>query len=55
MSRDCWSKKNSVESNVATSKKEMEDECDAEAICLIKEDELAFMAMMREHIDYEDD
>ena len=30
ISRDCWFKKNSVESNVAASKKKMEDEWDAD-------------------------
>ena len=49
-----WSRKKSIESNVATSKKEMEDEWDVEVICAIEEDELALMVMMREHIDYED-
>nr|KAJ0192430.1 hypothetical protein LSAT_V11C800427740 [Lactuca sativa] len=37
MSKDCWSKKKSVESNVVTSKKEVEDEWDAEALCAIEE------------------
>ena len=55
MSRDGWSKKIFVESNVATSKKEMEDKWDAEAICVVEEDELALMVIKREHIDYEDD
>lgn len=54
MSRDCWSKKKSIESNVEISKKEEEDEWDAEALCAIEKDELAFMVMMREHIDYND-
>ena len=35
------------ESNVATLKKEMEDECDAEVLCAIEKGELALMAMMR--------
>ena len=51
--RDCWSKKNSIESNVEISKKE--DEWDAEAICAIEKNELALMVMMREHIHYNDD
>ena len=45
----------SVESNVAISKKKIEDEWDAEVLCPIVEEELALMAMMEEHIDYEDD
>ena len=53
--RDCWSKKKSVKSNVAFSNIEIEEECDAKAMCVIEEDELALMAMMRENIDYEDD
>ena len=41
MSRDCWSKK------------EMEDEWDAEAICVRGEDELELRVIMGKHIDYE--
>nr|KAJ0221755.1 hypothetical protein LSAT_V11C200061040 [Lactuca sativa]KAJ0222678.1 hypothetical protein LSAT_V11C200061100 [Lactuca sativa]KAJ0222908.1 hypothetical protein LSAT_V11C200061060 [Lactuca sativa]KAJ0223901.1 hypothetical protein LSAT_V11C200061080 [Lactuca sativa] len=37
MSKDCWSKKKSVESNVVTSKKEVDDEWDVEALCAIEE------------------
>nr|KAJ0196925.1 hypothetical protein LSAT_V11C700357830 [Lactuca sativa] len=37
MFKDCWSKKKSVESNVVTSKKEVEDEWDAEALFAIEE------------------
>nr|KAJ0195607.1 hypothetical protein LSAT_V11C700366260 [Lactuca sativa] len=37
MSKDCWSKKKYVESNVVTSKKEIEDEWDAEALYVIEE------------------
>nr|KAJ0222293.1 hypothetical protein LSAT_V11C200057670 [Lactuca sativa] len=48
MSKDCWSKKKSVESNVVTSKREIEDEWDAEALCAIEENELALMTMMGE-------
>ena len=48
-------KKKSVESNVATSKKKMDDEWDAKVLCPIEEDELVLMAKMGEHIDYEDD
>ncbi|KAI3509833.1 hypothetical protein L1887_25356 [Cichorium endivia] len=55
MSKDCWSKKKSIESNTATSKKEIEDEWDAEALYAMEENELALMATMREHIDYEKD
>ena len=40
---------------MATSKKEIEDEWDADVLCLIEEDELALMAMMGEHTGYEDD
>ena len=50
----CRCKKKS-ESNVATSKNEMEDEWDTEELCVIEEDKLALMTMMGEHIDYEDD
>ena len=55
MSRDCWSKKKSDESNVASSNMEMEEEWDAKVLYAIEEDELALMAMMRDHIDYEND
>ena len=55
MSKDCWSKKKSVESNVASSNMEMEEEWDAEVLYAIEEDELALMAMMGDHIDYEND
>ena len=34
---------------------EMEEEWNAEALCAIEEDELPFMVMMGELIDYEDD
>ena len=47
MSKDCWSKKKSVESNVASSNMEMEKEWDAKV--------LALMAIMGDHIDYEND
>ena len=46
MSRYCWSKKKFVESNVASSNIEIEEEWDAEAICVIGEDLLALMGMM---------
>nr|KAJ0220305.1 hypothetical protein LSAT_V11C200057680 [Lactuca sativa] len=55
MSKDCWSKKKSVESNVVTSKREIEDEWDAEALCAIEENDLALMTMMGERINYEND
>ena len=55
MSKDYWSRKKSIESNVTISKKKIEDEWDAEVLRPIVEDELALMAMMEEHIDYEDD
>ena len=55
MSRDCWSKKKSVESNVTSSNMKMEEEWDAEVLYTIGEDELALMAMMGDHIDYEND
>ena len=55
MSKDCWSKKKYVESNVASSNMKMEDEWDAEVLCLIEEDELVLMVMMKEYIVYEDD
>ena len=44
-----------MESNVATSKKKMEDEWDAEVLYVIGKIELVLMTMMIEHIDYEDD
>ena len=34
---------------------EMEEEWDAEVLYAIEEDELALMAMMGDHIDYEND
>jgi len=55
MSRDCWSKKKPIESNVASSNREMEEEWDVEVLYAIEEDELALMAMMGDHIDYEND
>ena len=33
----------------------MEDEWDVEVLCATEEDKLALMAIMGEHIDYEDD
>ena len=47
--------KKSVESNVASSNMKMEEEWDVEELYVIEEDELALMAMMRNHIDYEND
>ena len=55
MSRDYWSRKKSIESNVAISKKKIEGEWDAEVLCPIEEDELALMATMEDHINYEND
>ena len=55
MSKDCWHKKKSTESNVVSFSIEIEEEWDAEAICVIEEDELVLVVMMRGHIDYEDD
>ena len=39
MSRDRWSKKKYVESNVASSNMEMDEECDVEVLYAIEEDE----------------
>ena len=55
MSKDFLSKKKSIESNVASSNMEMEEEWDIEVLYVIEEDELALMAMMRDHINYEND
>ena len=43
----------SVESNVASSNMEMEEKWDAEVLYAIEEDELALMATMGDHINYE--
>ena len=40
ISKDCWSRKKVVESNMTTSKKEMDNEWDVELLCGIEEDEL---------------
>ena len=48
-------KKKSVESNVESSNMEMEEDWDAKVLYAIEEDELALMAMMGDHIDYEND
>ena len=48
-------RKSMLEGNVATSKKEMEEEWDAEAIFVIEEDKLTLMTMMEEHMDKEND
>nr|DAD23742.1 TPA_asm: hypothetical protein HUJ06_025205 [Nelumbo nucifera] len=53
MAKACWSKKKPVESNVATSKSE--EEWDAEALFAAEEEELALIATISEHIDYEKD
>ncbi|KAJ9565416.1 hypothetical protein OSB04_001382 [Centaurea solstitialis] len=55
MSKNCWFKKKSVESNIVTSKYEIEDEWDVEALCVVEENELALTTTMRRHIDYEND
>ena len=56
MSRDCWSKKKkSVESNVASSNMEMEEEWDTEVLYATEEGKIALMTMMGDHIDYEND
>lgn len=52
MAKDCWSKKKSIESNVATSKSE--EKWDAEGL-FATEEELALTATASEHIDYEKD
>jgi Zinc knuckle len=56
MAKDCWSKKKSAESNIATSssKEKCEDDWDVEASYAVEEVELAFTAM-DERIDYEND
>ena len=55
MSKDCWSKKKSVENNVASSNMEMEEEWDIEVLYVIEEDELALMVTMGDHINDEND
>ncbi|KAA8536349.1 hypothetical protein F0562_028827 [Nyssa sinensis] len=51
MAKDCWSKKNLVESNAATSK--IEEEWDVEALFATEEEESACIATTSEQIDYE--
>ncbi|KAL0367738.1 UNVERIFIED_CONTAM: hypothetical protein Sradi_3663900 [Sesamum radiatum] len=53
MARNCWSKKNIAESNIATLK--AEDEWDFEASFAADEDELAFAAIISNQINYESD
>ncbi|KAK4433007.1 Copia protein [Sesamum alatum] len=53
MVKDCWSKKNVVESNAATSK--TEDEWDIEASFAADEDKLALAATTSNQINYEND
>jgi len=53
MAKTCWSKKKSVESNVAASKSE--DEWDVEALYAAEEEELAFKATTSKQVDYEKD
>ncbi|KAJ9556278.1 hypothetical protein OSB04_010892 [Centaurea solstitialis] len=55
MSKNCWFKKKSVESNIVTSKNEIDDEWDVDALCVMEENELALMTTMGRHIDYEND
>jgi len=57
MKRDCWSKKKSTESNIATSssKEDSEDSWDAEALLAIEEEELALTVTTPEKINYEND
>ena len=38
---------------MATSKKEIEDKWDAKVLCSLEKDVLALMAIIKEHIDYE--
>ena len=47
MSKDYWSKKKFVDSNVPTSEKKMEDRGDVKALYALEEDELAVMTMVR--------
>ncbi|KAL0427813.1 UNVERIFIED_CONTAM: Retrovirus-related Pol polyprotein from transposon RE2 [Sesamum latifolium] len=53
MGRDCWSKKNIVESNIITSK--TEDDWNFKASFAADEDELAFAATISNQINYESD
>nr|KAJ0228187.1 hypothetical protein LSAT_V11C100024200 [Lactuca sativa] len=46
MSKDCWSKKKFVESNVVTSKKEVEDEWDDKALFAIEENKTKIGRLM---------
>ena len=57
MKRDCWSKKKSTESNIATSssKEDSEDSWDAEALLAMEEEELALTVTTPEKINYEND
>ncbi|KAH9726925.1 hypothetical protein KPL70_008466 [Citrus sinensis] len=57
MKRDCWSKKKSTESNIATSssKEDSEDSWDAEALLAMEEEELALTVTTLEKINYEND
>ena len=54
-SKDCWSKKEFVERDVASSNMDMDEEWDTTTICVIEEDKIAFMVMMGEHVDCKDD
>ncbi|KAL0420217.1 UNVERIFIED_CONTAM: Retrovirus-related Pol polyprotein from transposon RE1 [Sesamum latifolium] len=55
MARDCWSKKNVVESNIVTSKTEDEWDFEASFAADADEDELAFVATISNQINYESD
>ncbi|KAM2243153.1 hypothetical protein PS2_009934 [Malus domestica] len=57
MAKDCWTKKEPVESNTATSssKENSEDGWDAEALFATEEEELALMVTTPERIDYNND
>ncbi|KAE8692395.1 putative disease resistance protein [Hibiscus syriacus] len=57
MGKDCWNKKKSVESNIATfnSKENSEYGWDTEALFAIEEEELGLTITTPERIDYEND
>ncbi|KAH0732943.1 hypothetical protein KY289_004131 [Solanum tuberosum] len=57
MEKDCWFKKQPVESNAATSnpKENSEDVWDAEAFFAIEEEDLAFTTTISKSIDHEND
>ena len=53
MSKDCWFNKKFVKH--PPKKKYMEDEWDAEVLCVLEKDKLVLVAMIIGHIDYEND